>query len=930
MNRIDNLGANINKNKKVNFYFNGKKYSGFEGDNIASALLANNIHFIGRSLKTHRPRGIMASDASEPNAVFTINRGQENSLPNIIGTQMPIYEGLKVNSVNIWPSLNFDLGSINQYFSSLLVAGFYYKTFMWPQKFWKLIYEPIIRKFAGLGVCDLNLDQKKYSRIDHHCQILIIGAGKTGIEAAIKNAKEGREVTLVEEKPKINKDLAAKIAQYKNIKILTKTSLFGYYDHNYLCANEYRKNGQRIWHFHAQKVILAVGAHERPFIFKNNDLPGIMLSSAVKSYLLDYGVKCGNEIVIFSATNYGYEVAKTLIDNNIKVKAIIDPRASGPEFKLDVPIYQNAVISQAKGKKHLKSVVVSNYQTGEKITEINCDLLAVSAGFNPNVNLFSQSGGKLEFCDERSCFVPLSANQNLEAIGACNGDFAFEEKGNLPAIWDISSNLAKDNKKTHIVDFADDVSAADIELAVREGMNSVELVKRYTTAGMGIDQGKISNVNTIGIQANAAQKTIPQVGTTKFRPPYSPVTFGSLAGMELGNLLDPVRTTTIHDWHVKNGALFEDVGQWKRPWYFPKKGESMQDSLNRESLAVRKSVGMLDASTLGKIDIQGKDAGKFLDLIYTNMFSTLKVGACRYGVMCHEDGMVFDDGVTACIGENHYYMTTTTGGAAGVLDWMEFWLQTQYPELEVFLTSVTEQYGAIVVTGPNCRKVLQKVIPDHYFSSEAFPFMAVQNSQIAGVDVKLIRISFTGELSFEVHCPAFSALEIWEKIYEAGKEYDITPYGTENMHILRAEKGFIIVGQDTDGTVTPLDLGMSWVVSKKKDFIGKRSLTRSDTAREDRKQMVGIINKENPEEIIPEGAQIVEKPSNKFPVKMEGYVSSSYYSAILGHSFALALINGGLNRHGEELYASYDGKFIKVEVTSPIFYDPKGERQNVI
>ena len=563
------------------------------------------------------------------------------------------------------------------------------------------------------------------------------------------------------------------------------------------------------------------------------------------------------------------------------------------------------------------------------------------------MHLFSQSGGTLTYCDKRACFVPEKTTQAAISVGACNGVFNLEDcilNGeaaalqqpfsdfkipHIPAIWHIPSGKPKDTLKKHIVDFAEDVSVADIQLAAREGFDSIEHIKRYTTAGMGIDQGKLSNVNAIGIVSAFLNKPIPEVGTTKFRPPYTPITFGALAGAERGDLLDPIRTTTLHDLHIKHGAVFENVGQWKRPWYYPKPGECMQDTLSRECLATHQSVGMLDASTLGKIDIQGKDAGQFLDLIYTNLFSTLKVGACRYGLMCHEDGMVFDDGVTARLGEHHYYMTTTTGGAAAVLDWMEFWLQTQYPNLEVFLTSVTEQYGSIVVSGPNARKVLQTICPNHPFDNDAFPFMQIQSASIEDIPVRLLRISFTGELSFEIHYPALAGPKLWALVYEAGQPYNITPYGTETMHILRAEKGFIIIGQDTDGSVTPIDLNMNWVVSKKKDFLGKRSLKREDTARDDRKTLVGLVTK-NPKTVLPEGAQLVMNPKAPKPMPMEGHVTSSYYSALLEKSIALALIKDGQNRMGETLYAPIENnQIIETEIVSSVFYDPKGERQNV-
>ncbi|MCH9756240.1 MAG: sarcosine oxidase subunit alpha family protein [Gammaproteobacteria bacterium] len=946
-------GGVIDRTQPLQFVFNGRQYTGFKGDTLASALLANGIHWVGRSFKTHRPRGIMSADITEPHAIVQLEKGSPNSKPNMLATEIQLFDGLRANSVNVWPSLKWDTTAINQYFSKYLIAGFYYKTFMWPKSFWKKVYEPLIRRKAGLGICEKNTDSQTYNRMDTHCDLLIVGTGPAGLAAAEAASQSDETIILADENPELGSSLIGTpkydwgqkvihhLSHQKNVTLLKNSTIFGYHESNYICGRQHLPNGERTWHIHAKRVILATGAHERPLTFYHNDLPGIMLASAANRYLLQYGVTCGQKIVFFTNNDSVYDIARNLLAHKINVLAIIDSRTDAPDTKLNIPIYQNTLVAHATGKTHIKSVTLS---TGETI---KCDLLLVSGGFNPAVHLFSQSGGTLEYCDTRSCFVPLSTPQAASSAGACNGIFDIEgcilngqkaalkqsflpsQTPNISAIWRISSGQKKDTFKQHIVDFAEDVSVADIQLAVREGFNSVEHIKRYTTAGMGIDQGKISNVNVIGLLSETWGKPIPDVGTTTFRAPYTPITFGALAGAERGNLLDPIRTTTLHEKHIQHGAKFEDVGQWKRPWYYPATGETMQDTLNRECLAVHQSVGMLDASTLGKIDIQGKDAGQFLDLIYTNLFSTLKVGACRYGVMCLEDGMVFDDGITARLDETHYYMTTTTSGAAEVLDWMEFWLQTQYPNLEVFLTSLTEQYGSIVVSGPNARKVLQSICPHHPFDNDAFPFMQMKETTIEDIPVRLLRISFTGELSFEIHYPAHSGPKIWDLVYTAGKPYHITPYGTETMHILRAEKGFIIVGQDTDGSVTPIDLNMNWVVSKKKDFLGKRSLRREDTAREDRKVLVGLVTK-NPKTVLPEGAQLVVNPKASIPIPMEGYVTSSYYSALLEKSIALALIKNGLNRIGETLYAPIENnKIIEATIVSSVFYDPKGERQNV-
>jgi sarcosine oxidase, subunit alpha len=979
--------------KIIKFIFNGKEYSGFEGDTLASALLANGKYLVSRSFKLHRPRGIMSAGTEEASAIVQIHKGTHFSRPNIRATELYIYNGLIADSVNAWPSVEFDFKAINGFFSKLLVAGFYYKTFMWPKAFWKAIYEPMIRKMGGLGSCDLYEDPLKYERVDFHCDLLIVGSGPSGLSAAKEAIKKQQKIVLVDENLNMGssllretvliegksaydwgQEILKELAGNSLVTLLTHTTLFGYYDHNYLCALQTKRVGfptsetvtQAIWHFHAKSVILATGAHERPLVFKNNDLPGIMTASAVRSYLVQYSVLCGKTSVFFTNNDSVYQTAFDLKDKGVAVTAIVDVRADTHDNELllkakelGIPVYLSSVVSKANGKKHINSVVISKFQENKVIKDgafsMDCDLLAVSGGWNPAVHLFSQSGGKLTYRDDLSCFISKKATQSVISIGSCNGVFDIftcleqgtlagktetldqslfepnvQEKTAIFPLWTIPSGDKSDIGKSNFVDFMEDVTALDVKLAAQEGFDSVELLKRYTTIGMGLDQGKTSNVNAIGLLSLALDKSIPDVGTTKFRPPYTCVPFGAIAGAEIGNLLDPIRTTAIHDWHVAQGALFEDVGQWKRAWYYPKPGEKMQDSLNRECLAVRTSVGMMDASTLGKIDIQGKDAAVFLDLIYTNMFSTLKVGKCRYGLMCHEDGMVFDDGVTFRLGENHFYMTTTTGGAAGVLDWMEYWLQTEYPELEVYLASITEQYAAIAISGPKARNVLEKVCEgsDIDVSSEAIPYMSVQDVTIDSIPARIIRISFTGELAYELHVPAYYGKHIWEKAFKAGEPFGITPYGTETMHVLRAEKGFIIAGQDTDGSVTPLDLEMNWIVSKKKDFLGKRSFQREDFLRKDRKMLVGLKTKDK-KRVLPEGAQIVKDPNHAKPVPMDGHVSSSYYSAHLGHSIALALIKGGSSRLGETMYVPTENGVIEVEVTSPVFYDPKGERQHV-
>jgi len=650
---------------------------------------------------------------------------------------------------------------------------------------------------------------------------------------------------------------------------------------------------------------------------------------------------------------------------------LIDPRAGESKGTLPalarrygVKVISGAVITAAHGKLRVASVDVASYangQVGAKQGELPCDLLAMSGGWSPVLHLFAQSGGKAHWHDDKACFVPGKAMQPETSVGACNGDFTLGQgirfavdagveaaraagyivkrpntvqvaeitEAKMQPLWLVGGRELATRGPKQFVDFQNDVSAADIFLAAREGFESVEHVKRYTAMGFGTDQGKLGNINGMAILAQALGKTIPETGTTTFRPNYTPVTFGTFAGRELGEFLDPVRKTAVHEWHVENGAEFEDVGNWKRPWYFPKKGEDLHAAVARESFAVRTSVGILDASTLGKIDIQGPDSAKLLNWVYTNPWSKLEVGKCRYGLMLDENGMIFDDGVTVRLADQHYMMTTTTGGAARVLTWLERWLQTEWPDMRVRLASVTDHWATFAVVGPNSRKVLQKVCHDIDFANAAFPFMSYREGTIAGAASRVMRISFSGELAYEVNVPANVGRAVWEALMAAGAEFDITPYGTETMHVLRAEKGYIIVGQDTDGSMTPYDLGMGGLVAKSKDFLGKRSLTRSDTAKTGRKQLVGLLA-DDPSFVIPEGSQIVAGPFQGDTAPMLGHVTSSYYSPILKRSIAMAVVKGGLDKIGETVTIPLSsGRQIAAKVTSSVFYDSEGARQHV-
>mgnify|MGYP001293964844 CR=1 FL=1 len=996
----------INKNNfidqtiRISFKFNGQKLFGFKGDTLASALLANDIHLVGRSFKYHRPRGIMTCGSEEPNAIVQIGSDPSSTEPNVRATEIELYEGLESFSQNCWPSVNFDIGGINNFLSPLLPAGFYYKTFMWPASFWEK-YEFFIRHSAGLGKSPTKPDTDLYDHQYAHCDVLVIGGGISGILSAKLAAEKGLNTILIDDKNclggstiyqeddcfKINNEYSNKwlkkeienLKNYPNLLIKKRTSLAAFHGYNYLLAKENltdhlganeRKNKirQRLWKIRAKKVVIATGSIERPLIFNNNDRPGILLSSSIKKYIDFFGVKSGNEISLFTNNDSAYETAISLNKSGVKVNTIIDIRENSTSplvkkvQKIGINILWGHTVVNTNGYKRIKFInaqklsVDGESVVGKKI-KINCDCLGMSGGWTPMVHLFTQSGGKLKFKDKDYIFIPDMNKSPTDqiSVGSCNGNFELDDLinntvKNIKIFLDLDKTIydnlnvvcSKESEKRNIwllpsdkplsktkpfLDFQNDSTAKDVKLALREGFKSIEHVKRYTTTGMGTDQGKLSNMHALGIIADTTGTNMGDLGTTTFRPPFTPLTFGSIVGRNVGEFFDHTRKTAIHDWHVENNAKFENVGQWKRAWYFPKNNETMFQAVQRESKAARDSAGILDASTLGKIDIQGTDASEFLNRVYTNAWSKLAIGKCRYGLMLNEDGMVYDDGVTTRLGENHYIMTTTTGGAANVLSKLEDYLQTEWPELDVYLTTVTDQYSTISICGPRSKNIVKKIIPDLDLSDANFPHMSFKNSKIDNVNCRVMRISFTGEHSYEINIQSNYAKDVWIKCMEAGKEFNITPYGTETMHLLRAEKGFIITGQDTDGTLTPSDLQMDWIIGKKKyDFIGKRSLYRSDTIREDRKQLVGLLT-EDPLEVLEEGAQLVED-INKKPVEMLGHVTSSYFSPNLKKSIALAVVRSGKKLKGKRLIVPMENKNINVTITDTVFYDKENKRLN--
>jgi sarcosine oxidase subunit alpha len=993
-NRIAGKGR-LTPAKTARFSYDGRVLTALEGDTVASALLANGIHLAGRSFKYHRARGILSSGPEEPNALFDIARDAGRATPNVRGTMQEVFDGMQVKSQNRWPSLAFDVGAVNSLFSPFFAAGFYYKTFMWPKAAWKKIYEPRIREAAGLGVAPKEADPDHYANRFAHCDVLVAGGGAAGIAAALAAAETGASVIIADERPELGGSLyfdtgvtidgqegfawaqkmTAKLAAMPNVRVLTRTTVFGYYAQNFIGLVErvtdhiarpgHHQPRERLWQVRAKRVILATGAIERHMVFDGNDRPGVMLASAARTYLNHHGVAIGAKVGVYTSHDSAYEAAFDLKAAGVQIAAIVDTRDRPSEAMLKrardlgITVMAGHAVIATKGNLRISSMTVARrgMKSGEKIA---VDALLVSSGWTPSVHLFSQSRGKLAFDQENQRFLPGTYAQDCLSVGACNGtnsiDATIEEAlgaGELMAraagaeghcalsiaasqAFEWTGGMAgaadgagpENTSAKAFVDFQHDVTAKDIRLAVREGMHSIEHIKRFTTNGMATDQGKLSNIHGLAIAAEALGKPIPEVGLTTFRAPYTPVTFGAIVNHARGPLFDPARKTPIHQWHQDHGALFEDVGIWKRAWFYPRAGEDMHQAVNRECKTVRQVAGVFDASTLGKIEVVGPDAAAFMNLMYTNSWDTLKPGRCRYGIMLREDGFVYDDGVVGRLAEDRFHITTTTGGAPRVMHHMEDYLQTEFPHLKVWLTSTTEQWAVIAVQGPKAREIIEPLLEGIDLSAEAFPHMSVVEGKIAGVPTRLFRMTFAGELGFEVNVPADYGQAVWEAIWERAEPMGACAYGTETMHVLRAEKGYIIVGQDTDGTVTPDDAGLAWAVGKKKaDFVGIRGLKRPDLVAEGRKQLVGLKTKD-PSIVLEEGAQIVADPNQPVPMKMLGHVTSSYWSENCGHSIAMALIAGGRAKMGETLYVPMPDSVIAVEVCDAVFYDKEGGRIN--
>lgn len=963
-------GGVIDRSKPLKFQFDGKSFQGFAGDTLASALLANGVRLVGRSFKLHRPRGIFSAGVEEPNALAEMRTGARRE-PNTRMTMQELYDGLDAASQNRWPSLRWDFLSLNGLIGSALSAGFYYKTFMWPASFWEKVYEPLIRRAAGLGRASGLPDPDSYEAAHMHCDVLVVGSGAAGLAAARAAAATGQRVTLCEQDFALGGGLLAEPDQAKwlaetvkalegmaNVTVMPRTNVFGYYDHNVLGAIERVADHfpvppphtprHRYWTIRAQTVVLATGAYERFIAFPENDRPGVMLAGAAQTYVNRFGVLPGERALLFANHDAAYPSFFALQDAGMGIAGVVDPRADSAMMSeaaaRGIQVYAESEVVATLGGDQLRGAGIRRMGGAGTETVAAADLLCVSGGLNPAVHLASHSQTKLKWSEKLATFLPGAPALRQHSVGSANGVIGIQEAAAEgahvgaaiagkaaefelpkaadpdPTVWPLWEVKARGKA---FVDIQDDVTADDIRLAHREGFKHIEHAKRYTTHAMGTDQGKSGGIVGAAVLAAARGQRVEEIGLPAFRPFTSPISWGAIGGPHVGKHFAPTRKTALHAWHVAHDCVFMEAGQWLRPAYYPRKEDAdAWASVVREGRAVRKQVGICDVSTLGKIDVQGADAAKFLDLLYTNTFSTLKIGRARYGLMLREDGLVFDDGTTTRLAEDHFFMTTTTANAGPVMAHMEFHLQTCWPDFDVQIASVTDQWAAMSVAGPRARDTLAPIVTGLNMANEAFAFMGVADAEIAGCPVRVFRISFSGELAYEVATPAGYAEQVWRAIMASGEKHGITPYGVEALNLLRIEKGHVTAAE-LNGQTTAADVGLGRMFKKQGDFIGRSLVDRPGTSDSARPRLVGLRPLTRHQK-LKAGSQLTEPGSDH----SLGWVTSVTIAVELEGWIGLAMLRDGESRIGTKMEARFPlaNETVPVEIVSAHFVDPANER----